>query len=265
MTPQWKCERWRDNEDKVTCALDGLLPHFRFHLFCHGQGSCSFLSNTCSGLTLQLCSFSAEAQYPARCLSLCRYFVDSISGCLCGDLLMVLVHFQPWSSQGGEIVMSSITRLSWRVWEFLLCEAWLREHGLTPATTPAVATRQHGLIDYAGVHLCGQAGSRHVSHLNFTGMEQDPISPAAKRKPWCFIFRTAASNGAWQVQEASHLSRPRWCSRPPLLARSLPVKWLTLKINNVISNKLFFLFLPLSISSGDRFLLAAISFNNTVE
>lgn len=51
----------------------------------------------------------------------------------------------------------------------------------------------------------------------------------------------------------------------PLLARSLPVKWLTLKINSVISNKLFFLFLPLSISSGDRFLLVAISFHNTVE
>ena len=78
----------------------------------------------------------------------------------------------------------------------------------TTATTPAVETR-HGLIDYGGVHLCDQAGSRHVFHLNFTGTEHDPISSQRKRKPWCFIFRTAASNGAWQVQEASHLSRPR--------------------------------------------------------
>lgn len=44
----------------------------------------------------------------------------------------------------------------------------------------------------------------------------------AKRRTWCFIFRTAASNGAWQVQEASHLSRPRWCSCPQLLPHSSP-------------------------------------------
>lgn len=47
--------------------------------------------------------------------------------------------------------------------------------------------------------------------------------------------------------------------------RSPPVEWLTLKINSVISNKLFSLFLLHSISSGDRFVLVAISFHNTVE
>lgn len=47
--------------------------------------------------------------------------------------------------------------------------------------------------------------------------------------------------------------------------RSPPVEWLTLKINSVISNKLLFLFLLHSISSGDRFVLVAISFHNTVE
>lgn len=46
---------------------------------------------------------------------------------------------------------------------------------------------------------------------------------------------------------------------------SPPVEQLTLKINSVISNKLLFLFLLYSISSGDRFVLVAISFHNTVE
>lgn len=46
---------------------------------------------------------------------------------------------------------------------------------------------------------------------------------------------------------------------------SPPVEWLTLKINSVISNKLLFLFLLHSISSGDRLVLVAISFHNTVE
>ena len=75
--------------------------------------------------------------------------------------------------------------------------------------------RQRGLIDYAGAHLCGQAGSKHVSRLNFTEMDPDSISlplrekKEKRRKSWFFIFRTAVSNGAWQVQEASQLSRPR--------------------------------------------------------
>lgn len=138
----------------------------------------------------------------------------------------------------------------------------------TIATTPAVETSYRGLIDYAGAHLCGQAASRHVSHLNFTGMEQDPISPLQKGSPGALFLEQLRLMGPGRYR------RRHICWGPgdaltlhssSLLTRPLPVKWLTLKINSVISNKLVFLFLPLSISSGDRFLLVAISFHNTVE
>lgn len=55
-------------------------------------------------------------------------------------------------------------------------------------------------------------------------------------------------------------------SAPPhSSARSPPLKWLIPKINSVVSNKPFFLIVPLSLSPGDRFLLVAISFHNTEE
>ncbi len=138
----------------------------------------------------------------------------------------------------------------------------------TAAPTPAAETRQHGLIDYAGAHLCSQAGSRHVSHLNFTGMEQDPISRLQKGSPGALFLEQLRLMGPGRYRRR-HICRDPGDALAlrsfPLLARSLPVKWLTPKINSVISNKLFFLFLPLSISSGDRFLLVAISFHNTAE
>lgn len=123
-------------EGKVTamCALNRLLPRFMFHLFFHGQGSGPFLPNTCSEPTLQLWRSTADAHLLTRSLHPCHSSLNpsrQYNACLHGDLLRVLIHFQPWSSMGGGSVMSSNTRLSWWVWEFLLCEAWLQEHGLT--------------------------------------------------------------------------------------------------------------------------------------
>lgn len=97
----------------------------------------------------------------------------------------------------------------------------------TTATTPAVESRQRGLIDYAGAHLCGQAGSRHVSHLNFTGMEQDPISPLQKGSPGALFLEQLRLMGPGRYR------RRHICRGPgdalalrssSLLARSLPVK-----------------------------------------
>lgn len=165
--------------------------------------------------------------------------------------------------------MSSSIKLSWWLWEILLCEAWLQEHGHdTLATTAAVESRQRSLIDYAGAHLCGQAGSSHVSRLNFTAMEQDPISPLQKGSPGALFLEQLRLMGPGRYRRHHICRGPGDALAPrssPLLARSPPVKWLTLKINSVISNKLFFLFLPLSISSGDGFLLVAISFHNTMK
>lgn len=124
------------------------------------------------------------------------------------------------------------------------------------------------LLIFAGAHLCGQAGSSHVFHLNFTAMEQDQISPLQKGSPGALFLEQLRLMGPGRYRRR-HICRgpgdALTLRSSPLLARSLAVKWLTLKINSVISNKLFFLFLPLSISSGDGFLLVAISFHNTVE
>lgn len=97
----------------------------------------------------------------------------------------------------------------------------------TTATAPAVETRHRGLIDYAGAHLCGQAGSRHVSHLNFTEMEQDPISPLQKGSPGVLFLEQLHLMGPGRYR------RRHICRGPgdalalrssPLLARSLLVK-----------------------------------------
>ena len=107
------------------------------HLCCHREESDSFLSNTCSGLTLQLLNSSTDAQYPARCLSSCRPLVSpsrqyTESSSPWGDLYRVRSPFQPWSSRGEGTIMSSGIRLSWWVSEILLCEVWLQQHVLTP-------------------------------------------------------------------------------------------------------------------------------------
>jgi len=104
--------------------------------------------------TLQLQSFATDAQPDV-------FFPNS------------QCHWQWWSPEGSS---NPGIWLRWWFLEIVTCEAKPQEHWLTTSTTPAVKTGQHALIDYAGVHLCGQAVSRHVSHLNFTGREQNPIS-----------------------------------------------------------------------------------------
>lgn len=243
-----------------------------FHLFCHRQGSGSFLTNTCSGLTLQRRSSSADVHHPARCLSSCRSLLNPSRQhkwlCLWwspqGSRSLPTKDFRGRRNSNEQWYQAQLAGLRIPAVRGVTTGTWTD----TTATTPAVETRQHGLIDYAGAHLCGQAGSRHVSHLNFTGMEQDPISLLQKGSPGALFLEQLRLMGPGRYR------RRHICRGPgdalalrssTLLARSLPVKWLTLKINSVISNKLFFLFLPLSISSGDRFLLVAISFHNTAE